>query len=914
MTLRSSATSSIRDARQSVLIPAVLRSRSTIARNVPVVAGLCVPKGRIGDAVRGGVDGFGAAVDAQFEILNRWNDGSARWILASFVAPEVSSKGREIGLIAAPGNSCEIQNEYGVTTVKVTNGRIRVVTRDLNSDPPMERTLNLTPTICRIGDEKLPLQFDGIREEVVGPVRQVFVISSRIRSMPFVTLQLRLTHWASAGLLQVETRIRNTRRARHSGGLWDLGDTGSFRFQSLEVAICSDEIPGGATTHWKGETDQPTRSTMSDVSLRQFGSGGRFWCSSNHVNASGRIDVKARGYEATSDAGTLRGYRARPTFLIESDSSFLAVAVPEFWQQFPGSVAAAMGSLEVGLFPDLKFVTHELQGGEQKTRSFWLATGPGTGDICSLDWVHDAPRLLQPASSIADANVLPWFCCSPTCLKSGIGKLTPPGQSTTASACTHSDSKTQSAAEDSSIFGARFETNRATADRFAEYLHRATTGSFSIDARRASIDEYGWRNFGDVPADHEQTHYAGSNTIVSHYNNQFDMIFGSILQLAASGDLKWFDLLDPLARHVMDVDIYHTSSDRAAFNGGLFWHTDHYVDAHSCTHRTYSHHNQQPEQPYGGGPGCEHNYTTGLLHYYFLTGNPEARESVLSLAEWVIQMDDGRKTVFGLFDPGPTGAASATVSEHFHGPGRGAGNSINALLDAWLLTGSVRFLEKLEELIRRCVHPSQNPDDLHLLDAEGHWSYTVFLTSLGRYLLAKRDAEMFDSMFSYSRDVMKTYGRWMAARERRTLDCPDQLQYPTEAWAAQDFRKANVLRIAATCEDDAAQASAMRSKANTISDAAWNDMEAFGDASLNARCLSILMTEGHRDLFHRTSKPTQIPNDPATYDFGTWSMFIPQKQRVKQLLRSPVRLFAACIQALKPDRIQNSLKALRRQF
>ena len=117
-----------------------------------------------------------------------------------------------------------------------------------------------------------------------------------------------------------------------------------------------------------------------------------------------------------------------------------------------------------------------------------------------------------------------------------------------------------------------------------------------LDARRASIDEYGWRNFGDLPADHEQTHYAGSNTIVSHYNNQFDMIFGGILQLASTGDLKWFDLLDPLARHVMDIDIYHTSEDRAAFNGGLFWHTDHYVDARSGTHRTYSRHNQKPGQ------------------------------------------------------------------------------------------------------------------------------------------------------------------------------------------------------------------------------------------------------------------------------------------------------------------------------
>ena len=85
------------------------------------------------------------------------------------------------------------------------------------------------------------------------------------------------------------------------------------------------------------------------------------------------------------------------------------------------------------------------------------------------------------------------------------------------------------------------------------------------------------------------------------------------------------------------------------------------------------------------------------------------------------------------------------------------------------------------------MHPSQNPDDLHLLDAEGHWSYTVFLNSLGRYLLAKRDAEQFDAMYSYSRDVMKTYGRWMAANERRTLDRPEELRVSDRSLGRSGF-------------------------------------------------------------------------------------------------------------------------------
>jgi hypothetical protein len=890
MPLKSS-TSTLQNDRQTLSIPAMLRSRRTTAQNVPVVAGLCVPKGRLKNPSGGRIDGLTNLVNAQFEVLNRWHDGSVRWLLTSFIAPEVSGVAKSLNVVAreesnnADTEQLAVEPSGTIIAVKFVGGEIRLQMRDLNSDPPAERTVRLLPRLGDTHGEELALQLDDIRTEVSGSVRQVFLVSLRIQALPSVTLQVRLTHWSTAGLLQVETRIRNTRRAAHKGGLWDLGDSGSFLFRSLELSLHSDEIPANARIHWKARRDSDVRATMSEVFIRQFGSGEKHWSSTNHLSADGTNAVRSRGFEASCESGVLRGYQAEPTLLIEGDGSTMAVAVPEFWQQFPGSVAAAMGSLEVGLFPALPGVTHELQGGEQKTRSFWISTQQNNSDVDHLDWAFDVPRLIQSPTSVRTTHAISWF--SGEVLSSEL----------------NSQGTLNSELSASTVVG-----------RFANYLHRATAGRFSLDARRASIDEYGWRNFGDVPADHEQTHYAGSNTIVSHYNNQFDMIFGATLQLAATGDLKWFDLLDPLARHVIDIDIYHTNEDRAAFNGGLFWHTDHYVDARLSTHRSYSRRNQKPGHAYGGGPSCEHNYTTGLLHYYFLTGNVEARESVLSLADWVIQMDDGRNTIFGLLDDGPTGAASATVFEDFHGPGRGAGNSVNALLDAWLLTSSDRYISKLEELIRRCVHPQQKPDDLHLLDAEGHWSYTVFLNALGRYLIAKRDAELFDAMYSYARDVMQTYGRWMALYERRTLEHPEELQYPTEAWAAQDFRKANVLRIAASCEDDAGQALAMRMKADQINDAAWRDFAAFGDASLTARCLSIVMTEGHREVFHSYCEPNSIPACPARYETTVWSMFIPQKQRVKTLLKSPAQLARAALKAVQPARVWKACQALRRQL
>jgi hypothetical protein len=382
-------------------------------------------------------------------------------------------------------------------------------------------------------------------------------------------------------------------------------------------------------------------------------------------------------------------------------------------------------------------------------------------------------------------------------------------------------------------------------------------------------------------------------------------VYGGIVNLMVSGDPTWRELFDPLARHVMDIDIYHTQEDRSVFNAGLFWHTDHYVDAQTATHRTHSGRNRPEGVDYGGGPGSEHNYTTGLLYYYYLTGNLEAATSVRSLADWVFGMDDGTATVFGLLDDGPTGDATVTVD--YHGPGRASGNSINALLDGWELTKEERYLEKAEELIRRVVHPKQNIEELTLLDAEYHWSYTVCLAALGRYLAKMEEANRRGSMYGYVRRTLAHYGR-------PTLSKPEILKYVTEAWAAQDFRKANVLRVAASCCDDSDEAIRMRQKAAEFNDAAWKDLYLFGEKHLTVRCFSIVMTEGLRDIFHRNNRNHQTQPADEAFIPSEWTMFVDQKDRVKQLLKSPQQLIAALPKLLSLPRWKRTLVALLKRF
>jgi hypothetical protein len=215
------------------------------------------------------------------------------------------------------------------------------------------------------------------------------------------------------------------------------------------------------------------------------------------------------------------------------------------------------------------------------------------------------------------------------------------------------------------------------------------------------------------------------------------------------------------------------------------------VHAGLATHRSYPR-----GETVGGGPDNEHNYATGLAHFHLLTGDLWAREAAIERAEWVLAADDGSRTPLRWIAPGPTGAASKTREPAFHGPGRGAGNSIQVLLDAWRLTGEARWLDKTVELIHRTIHPDDDPGAYDLGDSETRWSYTAHLQALGRFLDEMAEADELGEPYAYARASLLTYARWMAEHERPALDFPDRLDHPTETWAAQDLRKSEVFRFA----------------------------------------------------------------------------------------------------------------------
>lgn len=662
-----------------------------------------------------------------------------------------------------------------------------------------------------------------------------------------------------------ELTVHNPRRARHAGGLWDLGDAGSLLLREWAIEI---PVPGerdASNIEWIEAPGAEVQQTTGRLSIYQESSGGENWNSRNHVNRDGRVPMELRGYRVRTGAEERIGLRANPVVSVSTTAGTLTCALEEFWQQFPSSIEISEQVLRIGFwpaeFPDL----HELQAGERNTRIVWLQFGENDdAGWRTLEEIHDGGNPSFDLDRLAASNLTPFLPASDA------------------------------------------EVRREC----RELLRESLEGENGFFAKREVIDEYGWRNFGDMWADHEEAYCDAPKPVISHYNNQYDLLYGLLAQYLLSGDARWWNLADPLARHVLDVDIYHTDRDKPAYNGGLFWHTNHYHDAGKSTHRTYSASMFGKSLPSaGGGPSNEHNYATGLLLYHQLTGNHRAKQAVLGMANWVIAMDDGRRHILGVLSSCPTGSASSTAMADYHGPGRGAGNSINTLLDGWLANGDAKYLAKAEELIQRTIHPHDDLQARQLSNAELRWSYTVHLQSLFRFLEITADDDVSNGLREYVRASLLHYARWMAEHESFYLDSPEQLEFPTETWAAQELRKGVVLWMAAVYTGGAERERFIE-RGGELLDGAWERLMQF-DTRTCTRPLALVLQQGYLETYllerlRRENGQATL----ATAEYGTPQEFCFQKMDIRRRVRSGTGGFGLLGHFVRPARWLNAFRQM----
>jgi hypothetical protein len=791
-------------------------------------------------------DSRGQAAVLQTRVLDRWPDGSVRWLLLDWRVTQLGSTTCTLFAPGPPGEpvGARLTLDQRGSDVVVDTGAARFRLRAGGRFPFESVTVGgnevVDPTRSglRVEDaegSRYSPEITAVTVEESGPVRATLRLGGTFgpSGSALADFVARLHFFADSPTVRFVVTITNPRKAEHPGGLWDLGNGGSIFVRDAALTIALPTSFEDAEVRCSAEAGQPLEPRRLPVEVYQDSSGGENWKSSNHVNRKHQVPNTFRGYRLRAGRTEGTGLRATPIVELTRGNRTVAATMQYFWQNFPKAIEADAGSLTVRLFPRQHADVHEIQGGEQKTHTFYVAFGRDSVSDTPLDWCRSP---LVPRATPA------WYCES-----GALPYLTP----------------------------------RAD-DPHPEYLHlvdAAIEGGDTFTHKREVIDEYGWRHFGDIYGDHEAAFQIGPTNVVSHYNNQYDPVAGFGYQFLRSGDERWWHQMVELAAHVIDIDLYHTKRDKSAYNHGQFWHTFHYVDADTATHRSYP--KAYASKVRGGGPANEQNYASGLVLHYLLTGDPASRGAAVGLSQWVIDMDDGRQSRFRRLAAGPTGLASKSRSEDYHGPGRGSANSVAALLDGHRLTGDDRFLAKGEELIRRVIHPADDVPARNLLDAENRWFYVMFLQSLGRYLDYKAELGQLDERYAYARASLLHYARWMADNEYPYLDKPEVLEYPTETWPAQDMRKSDVFKYAALHAAGEERARFLE-RADFFFRYSVTKLTEMPTRTL-ARPVVLMLSFGFMQAWFRKHPDAAAPA-PAVKptDFGRPTVFVPQKVRARR--------------------------------
>ena len=824
------------------------------SRREPVSVGVPLPPGRVPDAARL-VAFSGAPLPTAATVLERWPDGSVRWALLDLLL-DVPAEGLAVDIRddgpAATGVDPLVLSRTGRGAV-VTDG-VRRVAIDLDH-PGLLTSCTVGGRTVLASREALVhlLDRDGQPVTIAWAALDVLhesalrvVLAARGVASPGdggrVEVTLRVTLVAGSDVVGLGLDLHNPRAARHDGGFWELGDPGSVLLQGVALVVATPTPPTGARVSLeRGAPDQPV---ALPVVVAQHASGGEHWQSRVHVNQAGVVALETRGYTLTAGEETRSGLRANPALVCTHEGGAIGITSRLFWEVFPRAFeVAADGHLRCWCLPVTR-EAHELQGGERFDAECWI--GIGDLDAPLPAWCRTPATALPALDGVALAEVLPHL---------------------------------QSAAAGSHPV-------------YEQLVAAAVDGDDTFLAKRERIDEYGWRHFGDLYADHENGTEPGRQ-FISHYNNQYDAVLGMTLQALRHDDHRWWRMASDLARHVSRIDIYWTTEDRAAYNGGQFWHTGHYTDAGTSTHRTYP----RNSGLHGGGPSNEQCYPHGLLLHYFLTGDVVCRDAVVGLGEWMIAADDGRLARFPLpwLSTAPTGGASATESADYHGPGRGVANAILALLLAHRVSGDARFADKAEALVRRVIHPEDDIASLRLLEVERRWSYTVCLQALGRYLWV-HEARGQDARWNYARACLLHYARWMAEHEYCYLDKPEVLEFPTETWAAQDIRKSEVFDLAAWHATSAEERARFLERARYFHERSLQTLAA-SPTRTRTRPVVLLLQYGYaRAWFERTTPAAPLRPAPG----GPWpppTGFEPQRTLAVRRLKWLVGAAAATVLA-----------------
>jgi len=560
--------------------------------NIPVTGGVPLPEGALppgaGLTLR---DGAGKAVPLQTEVLGTWDDGSARWVLLDFQC--------------GPGDTTQtFLLEPGVP--ETPSGSIRPLTGAVGLDASVLRlaasdeTKNLlaVPGRFRIGMELVTS--DGVTcrpvaesatIERAGPLRGTICLRGNFRrpdGQRVFQFRLRASVYAGLGLVRLRPMILVDP---------DKGVLCRVRALNLKVwpqgSVRSGAI--GGAPGWNGP--------VPETGVRLF-----------------QRDDEA--FEFQGAEGT--GGKAPGWATLDTEAGTLALAMRDFWQQWPKSLEVSEAGIGVGLFPAFREGDFAHMEPWYKHQWFFegdcyqLRTGQARSWEILLGLDGDGPALAR----LADRAPVP--AADPAqAIATGVwGEIQPAGTPA-----------------------------MRDYDPWAEKLFESYVRSIQIQR------DYGAMNWGD---------WFGERRI-NWGNHEYDTTNQMLIQFARTGNPEYLYWADAAGRHSAEVDtVHHVNDDLAAWFDQ--WRRPGYppragmVHQHAHGHvggflpeievrkllREHGVGGSRPTLPYSclDPFNLGHVWTTGMMRLYFLTGNPFLKETVEIIGDNLARLVEDREYKF----------------------------------------------------------------------------------------------------------------------------------------------------------------------------------------------------------------------------------------------------------------------------
>ncbi len=625
----------------------------------------------------------GAAVPAQFHVLDRWGGPSSdvslfvKWVL---IGVKVSvPAGGELELVLKKGGPGPLPPESltfddsvaGKLTVDtgvaqfelLTQGAFNLFNRVTLGDKNILETLpgaeavRYEPAgerdIVAGGTPNTVSRTTSVSIERRGPLSAVVKAVGSIHddsSRPIFDYTARLFFVAGSTEVRVDFTVENNHPVME--GEWgqpvnvhDQGAINSVYLGGLKLGIQPAMLEADLLV--TGEEGVSAVNPDAPVRLYQDASGTQYWDA--YVGPVGWEGISAHprlqsfcsreGFEITGPGILKQGSRSMGWMASGGQETRVMVAVRDFARNFPKAIQVGTGGrLEVDLFPAGDVFNHNLRVGEEKTHSllFHFSDGPAEGNGGSLasafntPLIGSAPAAWYPATGVLgdvpekDLSQWPLY---------------------------------------ERFVDTAFQPNPAMTPEDDQCC-----GNTTLKEVIERYNLYGWQDYGDVPLDYEGF---GDNQ-AGQMNLKYWYLNGMLVQYCRSGDPRWLDLALPAARHISDIDFLHIPDTGIGHwaHGAYFGHSSHDEPGNSNPNRNY---NSPSTDLLFGIPD--------LLLAYRLTGETRfldvAREGL-----------DGMANLHGLF--------MNSAYPVFY---RERANLIFAYMEGYRQTGESRFLDLMREIV-----------------------------------------------------------------------------------------------------------------------------------------------------------------------------------------------------------------------